>query len=248
MEKNTTQTVFIVLLVVCAFFIGSLWTKVQVLEKQSGGSALAAQAPGNAPQAGAPAQPPPPTGNPKEVPKLTKEDHVRGDRNARLAIIEYSDIECPFCKSFHPTVRKALDEYKGKVSWVFRHYPLSFHANAQKEAEAAECAALVGGNDVFWTYVDTVFERTTSNGTGFALDKLIPLANELGINEGKFKDCLDKGTQAKHVKEDMDGGTKAGVSGTPGTIILDTKAGDAQFVNGAVPFEQLKTTIDGMLK
>ena len=75
---------------------------------------------------------------------MTKEDWVFGNRNAEIALIEYSDLECPFCKKFHPTAQQVVDEYKGKVMWVFRHYPLSFHANAQKEAEASECAAELG--------------------------------------------------------------------------------------------------------
>ncbi len=236
------QAAVVVLLIVCAFLLGSLWTKVQILER--GGLAVG----GGAPSAAAtPAVTPPPQ-EAKDVPKVSKDDHARGDRNARVALIEYSDIECPFCKRFHPTAQQVVDEYKGKVMWVYRHYPLSFHANAQKEAEASECANELGGNDAFWKYVDAIYERTTSNGTGFALDKLVPLAVELGLNEAKFKNCLDSGTYAAHVKEDMDGGTKAGVTGTPGNILLDTKTGKTRLIPGAVPFETIKTAIDEILK
>jgi predicted DsbA family dithiol-disulfide isomerase len=90
-------------------------------------------------------------------------------------------------------------------------------------------------------------ERTTSNGTGFALDKLVPLASELGLNANKFKQCLDSGKYAQHVTDDMAGGAKAGVQGTPGTIIVG-KNGKRDFVNGAQPFEQLKQQIDAVLK
>ena len=136
----------------------------------------------------------PPTQAPTgAVPPVTKEDHVRGDKNAELTWIEYSDFECPFCKRFHPSMLQMMDEYKGQVKWVYRHFPLSFHANAQKEAEASECAAELGGNDAFWKYTDAIFERTAANGTGFALDALVPLAKELGLSESKFKNCLDSG-------------------------------------------------------
>lgn len=241
------QAVVIILLIICSFLLGSLWTKVQILERgglQTGSPTAAGQPSQAAGATGAPA----PAQEAKDMPKISKDDHVRGDRNARIALVEYSDTECPFCKRFHPTAQQVLDVYNGKVSWVYRHYPLPFHANAQKQAEAAECANELGGNDAFWKYLDAVYDRTTSNGTGFALDKLVPLAVELGLNQGKFQTCLDSGRYAAHVKEDMNGGSKAGVTGTPGNILLDTKTGKTVLIPGAVPFESLKTTIDEMLK
>ncbi|OGG30041.1 hypothetical protein A2973_05195 [Candidatus Gottesmanbacteria bacterium RIFCSPLOWO2_01_FULL_49_10] len=191
---------------------------------------------------------PPPIQEAADVPKITQEDHLRGDKNARITLIEYSDIECPYCKSFHPTAKKVVDTYNGKVSWVFRHYPLSFHQNAQKEAEAVECASEQGGNDAFWKILDALYERTTSGGLGFALDKLGPLARELGLDEAKFQACLDSGKYTKRVKDEMAGGTGAGVNGTPGNILLDTKSGKTRLIPGAVPFETIKASIDEMLK
>jgi len=243
------QIIVILLLVGGAFFLGSLWQKVNYLEGKGGAANIAAGTGGGAGAAapGVPAaQPPAPTAGP--LPKLTKDDHVRGSANAKLAIVEYSDLECPFCKQFHPTMKQVLDTYKGDVQWVYRHYPLSFHANAQKESEASECAWDQGGNDAFWKYVDAIYERTTANGTGFALDKLAPLAAELGLNEGKFKECLDTGKFTKKVTDEMAGGTTAGVTGTPGSIVLNIKTGETQMIPGAVPFDQVKTIIDGMLK
>jgi protein-disulfide isomerase len=180
------------------------------------------------------------------VKPISKEDHVRGDDKAPITLIEYSDLECPFCKRFHPTVLQLMNEYKGKVKWVYRHFPLSFHANAQKEAEATECAASLGGTDAYWKYVDTIFERTTSNGTGFALDQLAPLAKEIGLDEKKFKECLDGGKMAQRVQNDFDEGQSAGVDGTPGNILLG-KDGSSVIVPGAVPYETLKSQVDQML-
>ena len=177
-----------------------------------------------------------------------QKDHIRGDiAKATVAVVEYSDFECPFCKRVHPTYQQIMQTYGDKVVWVYRHYPLSFHANAQKEAEASDCAADLGGNDAFWQYTDKIFERTTSGGTGIALDQLVPLAKELDLDEVAFKSCLDSGKYAKHVQEDMAGGSTAGVSGTPGNIIYNLKTKQSQIVSGAQPFASFQSAIDAAL-
>lgn len=242
---TNSNTITVVMLIVAAFVIGSLWTKINYLEK-NGGSALGAntQPTGTAPDSGA--QPDAPQKAAKK-PEVTNKDYYRGGKDAKVILVNYSDFECPFCQRFHPTMLQVMKEYGDKVKWVYRHFPLSFHANAQKEAEASECAGKLGGNEAFWKYTDAIFERTTSNGTGFALDKLTPLAKEQGLNESSFKSCLDSSEMAQKVKDQMAKGTEEGVSGTPGTIIIDAK-GETQFINGALPFDQIKPMIDVALK
>jgi protein-disulfide isomerase len=243
LSGTSFQAVLIGVVIVGAFFLGSLWTKVQILEKGvAGGNPTAA----NAPAANAPTAPAPQAA--AVAPKVVSGDHLRGDKKARIVLVEYSDLECPFCKTFHLTAQKVVDEYKGKVAWVYRHFPLSFHANAQKEAEASECVSNLGGEDAFWKFTDAIYERTTSNGTGFALEKLGPLAAEVGVSQSKFQDCLDSGKYAQKVKDQETQGATEGVSGTPGNILLDTKTGKTQVIPGAVPFEQIKPVIDEMLK
>ncbi len=238
-------SILVVLLIGASFVIGSLTTKVKYLEK--GAVVAGAVNQGNAPSAGnAAAQPPAPKQATKK-PEVTDVDWYKGNKNAKVVLVEYSDLECPFCIRFHPTMQQVMKEYGDKVKWVYRHYPLSFHANAQKEAEAAECAGKLGGNDSFWKYADAIFARTSGNGTGFALDKLVPLAQELGLNEAPFKQCLDSGEMAQKVKDQMAKGTEEGVTGTPGTIIIDAK-GTTQFINGALPFEQVKPMIEKALQ
>ena len=140
-----------------------------------------------------------------------------------------------------------MKTYGDKIRWVYRHFPLSFHANAQKEDEAIECVAELGGNDKFWEYVDKIFERTTSNGTGFALDQLGPLAAEIGVDKTQFQSCLDSGKYTQHVKDDIADGTTGGVSGTPSTFLIDG-SGKSQLIVGAQPIESFKTAIDSALK
>lgn len=175
-------------------------------------------------------------------------DHVYGSPDARLTLIEYSDFECPYCKRFHPTAKQAVDAYGGKVNWVYRHFPLAFHNPlAQKEAEAAECAGEIGGNEGFWRYADTLYERTRSNGKGFPIDGLVPLAGELGLDETRFAECFESERHARRVAEDFEEGQAIGISGTPGNVLLDNETGRVRVVSGAVPLSRLRTEIDALL-
>lgn len=183
-----------------------------------------------------------------DVAPVTKDDYVRGDKNAKLTLISFSDLECPYCKTFHPTLNQLLTDYNGKINVVFRNYPLSFHANAPKEAEAALCVGKLGGNDKYWAFVDKVFDRTTSNGTGFALTALGPLAKEIGVNQDKFQKCLDSGEMKARVDADTADGNKGGVTGTPSTLIVDAKTGKTiGGIPGAYPLAQSKAFIDDAL-
>ncbi|MBI2642665.1 MAG: DsbA family protein [Candidatus Wildermuthbacteria bacterium] len=173
---------------------------------------------------------------------ITENDHIRGNPNAEITLVEFSDLECPFCKAFHPTAQQALDEYGDKIRWVYKHFPLdNIHPKADKEAEAAECAGELGGNDKFWEYVDRVFEATPSNN---GLDPvLLPqMAQDLGLDRTKFEACLNSGKYASRVEADYQQGLKAGVTGTPGSFLNGVP------VRGAVPYAVLKATIDAELK
>lgn len=233
------NTFLTVILILGAYFLGSLQAKVQLLESKSS-QPTAVQAANLVPNAAAVAPQPQKA---VKKPEVTGVDWYRGNKNAKVILVEYSDLECPFCQRFHPTMQQVIQEYGDKVKWVYRHFPLSFHANAQKEAEATECAGKLGGNEAFWNYTDKIFERTTSNGTGFALDKLVPLAKEIGLNESKFKTCIDGGEFTQKVKDQMAAGTEEGVTGTPGTIIIGAN-GDTQLIPGALPYEQIKPMIE----
>lgn len=215
--------------------------------RQGGGSGIAQAGSGVPSVAPSPSAPTPSAPQVGTVKAVSNDDHIRGAKNAKVTMIEYSDLECPFCKRFHPTMQQIMKDYDGKIAWVYRHFPLSFHANAQKEAEASECVASIGGTEKYWKYIDTIFERTTANGTGFALDQLGPLAKEVGVDEAKFKECLDGGKMTARVNKDLQEGQAAGVDGTPGTILVSAN-GKKALVPGAVPVEELKSQIDALLK
>lgn len=236
------------LMIIGAFLIGSLYTRTRILESrlkiyENSGQVAGVEAPS-----------PSPTNIPANIPeevkgevKLNDNDHVNGSNKARILLIEYSDMECPYCKKFHPTAQQIVDSFQGKVAWVYRHLPLPFHANAQKEAEASECTNELGGNIAFWKYINTLFQRTNSGGTGFPLQDLTPLAVEIGLDGIKFSTCLDSNKYAERVKNDVAEATSLGVNGTPGNILLDTQTGKTKLMPGAYPFSDFQQAIEDLL-
>lgn len=181
---------------------------------------------------------------------ITKDDHILGSRDAEITIVEYSDTECPFCKRFHITLGRIIDEYKddGSVAWVYRHFPLdSIHPKARTEALATECAGELGGNDGFWRYIDRLFEITPSNN-GLDLSLLPEIAEDVGINKDSFNECLSSKKYEDHIQDDLQSGIDAGVRGTPGSFLV-LKNGDViTLPGGAQPYEVVKNFIEEQLK
>ncbi len=177
---------------------------------------------------------------------VTEKDHILGDPNAKVIIVEYSDTECPFCKRFHGDMHKLIDA-NSDVAWVYRHFPIaSLHAKAYKEALASECAAAQGGNDTFWRYVDEVYTRTNSNDS-LNEQELYNIADDLELNTLAFKTCIMNQEQASVVDAHMADGSKNGVQGTPTSFVL--KDGQmVQKIPGALPYEQLAPFIEDLLK
>lgn len=171
-----------------------------------------------------------------DVPVVAEGDHVKGGVNAKVTLIEYSDFECPYCLRHFETMQKIAADYGDKVKIVFRHFPLSFHEEAQKAAEASECAAEQGK---FWEMHDKIFEANSAKTMSVA--KWKEEAKSLGLDTKKFDDCLDSGKYTSKITEVMSGASAAGVEGTPATFV------NGELVSGAVPYEQLKGMIDAQL-
>lgn len=158
---------------------------------------------------------------------------VRGG-NGNLVITEYSDFECPFCQSFYDNAYKQIKaQYGDDVTFEFKQFPLSFHPNAQKAAEASECAR---DQDMFWEYHDRLFESKQ-----LTLTDLKRHAAELDLDTSEFNNCLDSGEKASVVAQDIQEGQAAGVRGTPSFMI------NGELVVGAQPFEVFKQKIDAAM-
>lgn len=217
----------ILLVVALTLFSGYLFMQVQTLKKQATAPAAGQQAAGNQV---APTRP-----TSLKIAKPTTQDHWRGNTNARYVWVEYSDLECPFCKRIHPDLVKLMGE-NADIAWVFRHYPLPFHPKAQKSAEAVECANELGGTEAFWKMNDAIFEKMPD----LELTQLADVASEAGVDAAAFQQCLDSGKFASKVKSEQDEGTKAGVQATPTGVIYDMKTGKTKLVEGALPYDSLK--------
>lgn len=187
------------------------------------------------------------TGDLDAMRAVSANDHVRGDLKAPVTIVEYTDPECPFCKRFHTTMQEILKKYDGKVAWVYRHFPLpELHSKAQKESEAIECAAKLGGTGMFWSYADALYAATPSNN-GLDPAELPKIAKNLGLDTAKFNACLDSGEMAKRVDADKENGIATGGNGTPWSILVGPD-GKKYSINGAQPIETISTMIDAALK
>jgi protein-disulfide isomerase len=176
---------------------------------------------------------------------ITDDDPVLGLASAPLTIVEFSDYQCPFCRSFWqntlPDLKKDYID-TGKVKLVYRDFPLNFHPMAQTYAEAAECA---GDQGKYFEMHDKIFEEQAAFGTGTisALDEgdVKTWASDIGLNTATFNQCLDSGKYTAEVQDDLSDGTDIGITGTPSFIVGDT------LLVGAQPYSAFKQIIDSQL-
>jgi len=158
-----------------------------------------------------------------------------GDKNAKVTMVVYSDFECPYCANHHETIKQIISEYGNKVRVVWKSFPLSFHANAEPAANAAECA---GEQGKFWEYADKLFANQSSFGTAL----WTKLASELKLNASKFNTCMSSKTYQSKIDADLNEGIANGVEGTPATFV------NGELVSGALPFSNFQQIIDSILK
>lgn len=166
---------------------------------------------------------------------ITDSDHIRGNKNAPVVLVEFSDLECPFCSRHHPTMQSIVKKYGDNIAWVYKHYPLSFHPQAMPAALASECAAEQGK---FWEFTDAVFaEQPRLSEPNF----LKEVAQKLKLNTSKFDSCVSSQKYKDKIAAQQQEGTSNGVDGTPATFI------NGKLVSGAVPETSLTQMIDAAL-
>jgi len=189
----------------------------------------------------------------ENIKPVGSDDHIFGNPSAPVKVVAFSDLECPFCKSFHPTIKKIVADYNGKVALVYRHFPLDeLHPKARKEAVATECAAELGGppgseasNQAFWLYVDKVFEITPSNN-GLDPALLPKIAQDIGLNRSQFESCLNSAKFDSKINASVKDAMDSGARGTPYSVVI-SKDNKKYIIPGALDYEQIKPIIDQAL-
>jgi protein-disulfide isomerase len=172
---------------------------------------------------------------PYRVPVEVGSAPVRGNPKAPVTVVEFSDFQCPYCVRARPTVNRVRETYGDKVRWVFRHFPLDVHAQAQKAGEAAACA---GEQGRFWEMHDLLW----ANPAKLQVADLRAHATTLGLDAAKFGQCLDSGRFAGLVEADLQAGQGYGVSGTPAFFV------NGRPLVGAQPFDAFAQVIDDELQ
>lgn len=177
-----------------------------------------------------------PIGKYTESPTISENDAMVGNKDAKVKIVEFSDFQCPYCKQMHETVIKSmLKEYGDKISFVFKHMPLSFHPQAENAALAGACSNEQGK---FIQYADKLFATQAVWGKTTGTQSFKNYAVQLGLNSKQFNECLDSGKYKDQIKADTEQAKSFGISGTPATFIND------QVQNGLVKYDAFKTVID----
>ena len=229
-DKSKYIPALVVLLIIAAFFIGSLTTKVSMLQGGTG-TAVKEQGAAAAPTQGAPAQPDPN----KKYDVTTGSYPVQGDKNAKISIVEFSDFQCPFCEKYYTDVEpQIIKDYvdTGKASFAFRNYAFL----GQESTNAAEAASCANDQGKFWDFHNYLYTHQGGENQGaFSKPNLEKFAADLGLNTTDFNSCLDSDKYAKLV---LSAGQKVGVSGTPTTFV------NGKILVGAVPYTEVKKLID----
>lgn len=186
---------------------------------------------------------------PQDVVLSVDNDPFKGDKNAKLTLIEFSDYQCPFCaRHSRDTLPQLEREYiaTGKVKYVFRNFPIeSIHPQAFKAHEAANCA---GEQGKYWEMHDRLF----ANQKMLGLKDLPTHAQSLELDLPRFQQCLESGRHAAKIRSDLADGQKAGVQGTPTFFLAVTEPNDTNLkalrvIRGAQPYAGFKQAIDSLL-
>lgn len=179
---------------------------------------------------------------------VSPSDRISGNPEAPVIVVEYSDIDCAYCKSFQATMAQLMTEYAagGQVAWVYRHFPLvNLHPYAAEHAEAAECVAEQGGDPLFFRFIDSV-QQLAPAGTEFNPDGYPDVVASLGLSVPAFEACMQSDRMVDKVAADFDNALEAGATGTPYVVIL-IQGSEPIPVSGALPYDAMKKVIDSAL-
>ncbi|NLG06425.1 MAG: thioredoxin domain-containing protein [Candidatus Pacebacteria bacterium] len=240
LNEHFSLIVIILIVLVLGFLGGSLWTENQLLksdktieqadnpsDSDEGVEALALE----------------------NIPEFNDKDHFQGVKDADVVMISYSDFQCFYCQRWHPTLNALVEKYADQITFVYRHFSLG-SIYSDKLIQASECVAKDAGEDAFWKFTDVLYDKLTDksiyileNGDSIISDSsILSIATSSGASADQVQACLEKQETASIVSEMMAGAQSAGIGGTPATVIISKKAG-REFIQGALPIEEVEATL-----
>lgn len=179
-----------------------------------------------------------------------KDSYVEGSKDAKITLIEYSDLECPYCimQKKNGTMAALKKKYGDSVNIIFKPLNLARHPGADQKGWASLCVAKLGGAEKYSKFYNAIFDKSEIQGPVFALDNLSALAKEVGVDQKKFDTCYTgKETEAQY-KSYTTESSAFNVNGTPTTLVLNNETKEYEFVRGAAPASNFESVIDGLLK
>lgn len=183
----------------------------------------------------------------KKIQPISENDHILGNPDADIIVIEYSDYECPYCQEFHSVMNRIINEYgqQGRIAWIYRHMPIErVHVNARRIALTSECVADIRGNKAFWDFSDKIFENSPESLLKKNSDQIL---EEMSIDPQEIESCIERPEIISRLENDIeDGEYLQSIDkefGTPYNIII-TKTGLTENISGVIPYNILKNLIE----
>lgn len=187
---------------------------------------------------------------------IKQEELLYGKGDKKIIMVEFSDLECPFCKQLHSqTLGDVYKNYGDKIDIAFKHFPLPFHKKAPHEAIATMCARDIGGQVAYRNMIEKIYDVTQGNDS-LDVSKLPEYAKSVGVDTDKFNSCLANASSTAEkqaqIEKDIADGVSAGVNGTPGTLVL-VKQNDGSYriltrIEGARDYKYFAKVLDQALK
>ncbi len=185
-----------------------------------------------------------------KVKKVQENAYILWNPDAEITWVEYSDLECPFCKRLHEagTIEEVMKAYDGKVNFIFKQFPLDFHKQAPMEAEAALCAGEIAWDKKYYEFIWKVFENSEARWNSYTMESISKLWSTIWIDETKLLTCIKLGKNKARAQAEMAEWKTFWITGTPWNVLINNKTGKWDKLPGAYPTSAFKEKIDALLK
>lgn len=181
---------------------------------------------------------------------LKENTYIKWNTWALVSIIEFSDLECPYCITYHKKniSSKILEKYQGNINYIFKNFPLPVHKNANKEAEAAMCVKNLEWWEKYLEFINEIFNKTKGWWEGFDLNNLTSTAEKIWVNKDKFEECYNNWTYKKDVENEFNQWLKIWVNSVPSNLIINNETWEYLLLSEIPEEKEFEKIIDEFLK